>query len=111
MMNFLPNHLELVLALIFAGIFIALLVRLLGKAKRIELEGQETDAVVSRIEDVSDPGSAPSYITYVSYRDENGENRESPMSISPTADYEVGQRIRIKFLSGKYDMVRFSRNI
>ncbi len=81
------------------------------KSEKIDSEGVETDAVVSRIEETwdTDPSDA-SYTTYVTYRDENGETRESPMALTVNRQYNEGDRLRIRFIPGDYSMVRTINN-
>ncbi|MGX8716262.1 MAG: hypothetical protein ACSW8A_10975 [Lachnospiraceae bacterium] len=77
------------------------------KAKKIDKEGIETDAVVTRVEDTSEiESAASSYTTYVEYRDENGVRRESCMALTLQVEHNVGDKVRIKYVPGIYDMVR-----
>ena len=81
---------------------------ILKKAKKIDSTGIETDAVVSRVEkDFDTPDtSGSSYYTYVKFTDNTGVLRECVMSMNITAQYEVGDKVRIKYIPGQYDMVR-----
>lgn len=77
------------------------------KSKKIDAKGTETDAVVSRVVESWDPDTASSsYTTYVEYRDETGELRESPMSLSSTVEFGTGEKVRIKYIPGEHKLVR-----
>ena len=91
----------------FICVFVFKAKDLLEKAKRIDSEGIETDAVVSRIEtDLGDEDVSSSEYTYVRYTDENGIERESVMGIAMDIRFEIGDVIRIRYIPGEYDMVR-----
>ncbi len=106
-MRFLSEHFMLIIITAGVLIFVIKLVSLLKRAKRIDQNGIETDAVVSRVEkDLETDTSGSSFYTYVQYKDERGNVRESCMSMSSDMQFEVGDRIRIKFIPGEYDMVR-----
>ena len=110
MMDFLKTHYELVIGILFAVFIAAKVVTAFRKAKKIDKEGIETDAVVTRVEDTSSAEDATSsYSTYVEYRDENGELRESFMALTVNVQYEAGQKVRIKYIPGVHDMVREAR--
>lgn len=107
MIEFLKTHYIWLIGAILVAVVIIRVVLTLRKTRRIDREGIETDAVVSRVEDTSDPDSATSsYSTYVEYRDENGEMRESYMALTVRPEYAVGQKVRIKFVPGVHDLVR-----
>lgn len=111
-MEFAVNHFMLIIIVIGVAVFAFKLRSLLKKAKKIDTQGIETDAVVSRVEkglETADT-SGGSYYTYVTYKDEHGETRESVMKMGSEPEFEEGQEIVIKFLPGEYDMVRFARN-
>ncbi len=42
----------------------------------------------------------------VKYRDDKGETIESPMALDPSERYEVGQKVRIKYIPGLHQQVR-----
>ncbi|MBR0462168.1 MAG: hypothetical protein IJJ00_05610 [Erysipelotrichaceae bacterium] len=110
-MIFIEKHFELILGIIAVTVFIILAARALKKARKIEEEGIMTDAVISRIEEIWDPDTASSsYTTYVRYKDENGQLRESPMSIDTGIEYTEGDKVRIRFLPGDYEMVRIVKD-
>ena len=109
-MEFIKEHMELIFGIVVVGLFLFKAVTALMKARKIDEEGQETDAVVSRIEENWDPdGASSTYTTYVKYHDENGAVRESPVSMSATVEYQEGEQIRIRFIPGHYDLVRAVR--
>lgn len=93
---------------VFLIVFCVALNPVLKKAKRIDKEGIETDAVVSRVEqDLSTPDSpTASTYTYVQFTDQDGVSRESVMTMSADVQYEQGDHVRIKYIPGEYDMVR-----
>ncbi len=81
--------------------------RALKKAKKIDAEGVETDAVVSRIEETWDEDShSSSYSSYVKFRDPDGRERECPMTLTDDVRYSKGEPLRIRYLPGDYKMVR-----
>ena len=45
-------------------------------------------------------------MTYVEYRDETGELRESPMSLLNSVEYGTGEKVRIKYIPGEHKLVR-----
>ena len=106
MKEFLAQHMELLLAAVGLCIFVIAVVRMLKKAKKIDREGLVADAVVSRVERIWDESDGTSYITYVKYMDRDGVERESKMSLTPQIEYSTGDEVRIKYLPGKYKMVR-----
>ena len=106
-MDFISQHLEWIIGIIVVGIFVVQAARVLRKAKKIDRDGIETDAVVSRVEELWDPDTASStYTIYVKYYDENGKYWESAMALSSEISYDTGERVRIRFLPGDYELVR-----
>ena len=93
----------------FVLVFLIRLRSLLKKARKIEAEGVETDAVVSRIEVTAGTArnSSTTYI-YAKFTDRDGVERECIMSMGPGQDYTEGERIRIRYIPGDYQMVRFA---
>lgn len=106
---FLADHLELVFGVIVVGVFLIMLGRLLARARKIEKEGSEVPAVVSRVEFDRVPDGSDSYHVYVQYRDEKGTLRESKAGMYVVPEYEQGQQVRIRFIPGQYDMVRIMK--
>ena len=107
MKEFLTQNLEWVLAAVGLIVFAFHVVRLVRKAKRIDREGFVTDAVVSRIEAVTDSNrTSSSFATYVIFTDRDGVTRECPMSLTANAEHDVGQALRIKYIPGDYKIVR-----
>ena len=107
MKEFLTQHFEWIIGIIVVCIFAYQAIRALKKAKKIEQEGIETDAVVSRIEETWDEEShSSSYTTYVEYTDKEGMLRESAMVLTSQMEYTVGQHVRIRYVQGITDMVR-----
>ena len=105
-MDFIARHMELII-IAAVVVFVVRAARVLLKARKIDREGIETDAVVSRVEEQWDPDTASSaYLTYVRYRDENGEFRESPMALTSSLSYEEGGQVRIRFVPGDDELVR-----
>lgn len=105
-MDFIARHMELMI-IAAVVVFVVRAARVLLKARKIDREEIETDAVVSRVEEQWDPDTASSaYLTYVRYRDENGEFRESPMALTSSLSYEEGEEIRIRFVPGDDELVR-----
>lgn len=108
-MDLISRHMGLII-ITAVVIFVLRAARVLLKARKIDREGIETDAVVSRVEEQWDPDTASStYMTYVRYRDENGEYRESPMALTSSPSYEEGKRVRIRFVPGDDELVRAVR--
>lgn len=102
------NLIFIIAIAVFLVVFGIALMRVMKKAKRIDQTGIETDAVVSRIEkDFDTPDtSGSSYYTYVEFTDNEGVKRECVMSMNITVDYKIGDKVRIKYIPGEYDMVR-----
>ena len=63
--------------------------------KQIEENGIETDAVISRIEEVGAADEIDLHY-YARYRTEDGEEIEGVLS-NPRSDLEVGQQVRLKY--------------
>ncbi len=106
-MEFVSEYFEWILVFIVVGVFAFQAARLLKKAKKIDSEGILTDAVVTRVAELWDPDTASSsYTTYVEYREENGEVRESPLSLTQDVKYEAGDRVRIRYIPGEHTLVR-----
>ncbi|MBQ6540580.1 MAG: hypothetical protein IJL71_06115 [Oscillospiraceae bacterium] len=109
MKEFLTKNFSWIIGFVFVGIFALKAYITLKKAKKIDREGIETDAVVSRIEEHWDPETASSsFTTYVEYRDDTGELVESPMALTGYVPYAEGQRVRIRFIPGDRKMVRIA---
>ena len=109
MKAFLSDHFELILGIIAVSVFAFQAFRILKKAKKIDEQGIVTDAVVSRIEEIYDPDAASSsYVTYVEYRDENQELRETPMSLDAYTQYAEGTKVKIRFIPGDHELVRIA---
>ena len=106
-MTFLEQHFNLILGIAFVGVFLYQAIRILKKADRIDKEGVETSAVVSRIEETYDPETtSSSWTTYVQYRDRDGTLKESPVSAPEDVQYEAGQQLRIRYMPGDDELVR-----
>lgn len=107
MKEFFLEHLELIVGAITVAVFAFEAVRTLRKAGKIDREGIETDAEVSRIDEIYDPDtSSSSYTTYVRYTDADGNTLESPMDLSSDIRYSTGDRVRIKYIPGDHSIVR-----
>ena len=106
-MTFIQEHFTLLIGILFVGIFFFQAVRMLKKAKKIDNEGIETNAVVSKIEETYDTDAhSSSYTAYVQYRDSNGVMHESPVSVSAQVPYSVGEQIRIRYIPSDDELVR-----
>lgn len=107
MKEFFVQHLTLIIGVIFVGVFVFQAARALKKAKKIDSYGIETDAVVSRISETWDPETTSStYTTYVQFRDRDGILRECPVSLADKAEHSDGEKIRIRYIPGDYELVR-----
>ncbi|MBP5255279.1 MAG: hypothetical protein J6Z23_07875 [Lachnospiraceae bacterium] len=107
MLDFIGENLEWILGILAILFFAVQVFFVLRKAKKIDREGIETDAIVSRVvEDWDSDSSETSYTTYVRYTDEKGKQRESAMTLTTNVEYAEGQWVRIRFLPGDYKMVR-----
>ena len=105
--TFLSQHFMWIVGIIVIGVFLFQASRLLTKAKKIDREGIETDAMVSRVEEIFDSDNLSStYTTYVEFRDEEGSFCECPMTLSSDVTYEVGDHVRIRYLPGERELVR-----
>lgn len=110
MMDFITNNISFIIGAI-VGLFIVLFIyraiNLISKAKKIDSDGIETDAIVTKVVDTSDPDDAsPSYVTYVEYKDDYGQIIESPLSLTNHVEYNKGDKVRIKYIPGIKDIVR-----
>lgn len=86
---------------------IARVVLTLRKAKKIDREGIETDAVVSKIVESRDvEASSSSYTTYVKYMDRDGNTLESPMAFTVRPEHAEGDEVRIRYIPGDKKLVR-----
>ena len=111
MEGFLSEHFVWIFGLIAVSVFVFQAVRILKKAKKIDNEGIETDAVVTRIEESYDPDNlSSSYTTYVEYTDQSGDRIESPLSLASRPEYSIGEVIRIRYIPGEYELVREVKN-
>ena len=110
-MEFLQKYLYWIIGALIVIVFVYQAGKALRKAKKIDAEGLETDAVVSRVEEHTDPDTAgATFVTYVRYTDDEGRYRESPMAYTPDAPYREGQKLRIRFLPGDYKLVRHAED-
>ena len=106
-MEFLEKYPYWIIGALIVIVFVYQASKALRKARKIDGEGVETDAEVSRIEGHWDVDTASStYTTYVRYTDDRGRTRESPMALTCSVKYEKGEKLRIRFLPGDYEMVR-----
>ena len=106
-MSFVTDHFELCVGIVVILVFCILAGRALAKARKIDRDGIETDAVVSRIAEAFDTDNlSSSYTTYVQYVDRDGNTVESFMTLDDTAEYQTGDRVRIKYIPGDTKMVR-----
>ena len=107
MREFLAQNGFWILAVIVSGVFAVRVALLLKKAHKIDREGIETDAVVSRITENWDSEThSLSYTTYVTYRDRDGNMLESPMEFSRNPEHAKGDEIRIRYIPGEKKLVR-----
>ncbi len=107
MKEFLAGNITWMFGAVVIAVFAFRAVRVLRKAKKIDSEGVETDAVVSKITENWDPDTAvSSFTTYVQYTDENGELRETPMAFTPGTEHSRGDRVRIRYIPGERELVR-----
>ena len=105
--EFAARHLELLFGIVVVGGFLIAAAVALKRAKMIDRNGIETDAVVSRIVSHYNPETHDTgYTIYVSYADGKGERIESPLALDPVEEYAVGQPVRIKYVPGMKKMVR-----
>lgn len=108
--GFIGEHLVLILVIIVIAFAAVSIGRVVGRAKKIDREGTETDAVISRVEYDRDPDGNDYYNIYARYTDDTGMERESKTGIYAVAEYEEGQKVRIRFLPGDYDLVRIVKD-
>ena len=101
-------NLETILMVIGIAVIVIAVGVMVMRAKKIDKEGTETTAVISRIEITSgpDPADPDSYINYVQFQGDDGQIHEGRMSLTQTIEFEVGEEVRIKYIPGKYNMVR-----
>ena len=107
MKDFFTQHLDIIFFALGLCVFAAAVVITMKKAKKIDKEGLTADAVVSKIiENNEVDGNDVTYTVYVQYLDRDGVKRESPVSVRSERTHEVGDEMRIKYIPGKYRMVR-----
>ena len=104
--EFLSRYFIMIVSVVFLVLFVGRILMLMWRTRKIENEGVEVDAVISRIEYEEDPDDGDSYYDYANYIDETGEQRESVAGIYSVAGYDEGENVRIRFLPGEYDRVR-----
>ena len=104
--EFLSRYIITIVAVVFLILVIGRILLLMRRARKIEKEGVEVDAVISRVEYEADPDDGDAYHIYTRYVDDMGAERESITGIFAVAEYEEGQEVRIRFIPGEYDMVR-----
>lgn len=110
-MSFVESHLEIILVVVAVIVFGFMTVRIIRKAHKIDREGIETDAVVTRMEIHYDPDTASdTYTYYAQYTDENNEIREAPFALTTSEEYETGSVIRIRYIPGEHELVRPVKN-
>ncbi len=103
-------NLEYILIAIVVAVFAVRAYMLVKKANKIDEEGVETEAVVSRIEDISMVGDPETYTTYVVFTDDQGVERECPMTLSKTITHDVGDEVTIRYIPGQYELVREAKD-
>ena len=107
MMSFFNVHSEMLPFLLAAALLAWRLSLYFYRSRQIDEGGTDTDGVITRIEESYDAGQALiSYEVYVGWHDENGFYRESRLSRKLLHHYEEGQQLRIRYLPGRYDLVR-----
>ena len=99
------DNLKTIAIIIFFIVLIVVFVNAFIKSRKIKNEGIETDGIISRIdEDVNNDGTWISK-EYISYIDENGKQREAIFALQAFKNHKVNDKIRIKYLPGKYEEV------
>lgn len=91
--------------LLFAVFFIAIVAIAVKKEKNIYANGIETDSVVVRVEHYFNRDHDSRYRCYVRYIGDDFLDHEGLLNVR--TDLPVGRKVRIKYLSGKYDSVVF----
>ncbi len=115
MLDFIKEHWVVIVGAIISVIvlirFLSTLTKQISLSKRIDRDGVKANATVSRVEfDPDVEGAGGTYITYVTYRDDTGTQRESPLSEFVARKHEVDERLRIRFLPGDYSMVKLVKD-
>lgn len=91
-----------VFLLIVSIVFITYAVK---KEKEIYKNGIEADSVVVKVEQHKDNDHITRYHCYVKYLGDDNMEHEALLNVS--LDVPIGRKVKIKFLSGKYDHVVF----
>ena len=107
MKEFVMQHMDWLLCGVGVIVFIIVAIRMFKKAKKIDTEGIEANAEVSKITEHWDPDtSTSSYTVYVTFTDGDGETRECALSSKSKRGYTVGDPVRILYLPDEKKMVR-----
>jgi len=110
MIEFIKDNLAVIavaaVVVIFLIRFGRTIVARLRLSGQIDREGVAADAVVSRVVIDRDSDGNESRITYVTFTDDAGAEQECPLAAVVTDAYEEGDRLRIRYLPGRYDLVK-----
>lgn len=110
MLAYLREHLLTVFICIAAAVVLVRFLLGVGRhvsvSRRIDREGVVVWGTVSRVVYDRDSDGSLTRLTYVRYTDDAGVQQESPVALGGGQVYEEGDRLRIKFAPGAYDMVK-----
>lgn len=96
----------IILTAIFLAIVIPLIIVTLKREKEIYENGLEADGVVSRVESrMARIRNGLEYFPYIRYVGDDGQEHEGLLNVS--VQFKIGRKMRIKYLPGRYDEVRF----
>jgi len=95
----------IVFFVLVAIIIITIIVIAVKKEKEIYKNGIETDSYVVKVDQRKDHDHITRYHCYVKYLGD--DNMEHEALLNASLDAPIGRKVKIKFLSGKYDYVVF----
>ncbi len=110
MVEFIRDHIVLIVILCFAYYIAMKILRKVRNERRVNRLGVDAEAAVTWIEEITEV-DGKDYITYVTFYDQDGKRRESVMDVSAFAGVELGDLVKIKYIPGEYDVVRYVETI
>ena len=94
------DPIAIIIIVIVASAFLFAIVRML----RVKIKGVEAEGYISRIEETdstdSDGDPTTTYDYYVVYKTEEGRQTEATVG-NPIGRYQVGDRVRVKYMPGE----------
>ena len=109
-MEFLKQYWTWIVGAVIIVTVVFQFVKTFMKARKIDQEGIEADARISKIEFMrGDEDTSDSYTAYVVFKGQDGLEHECNAGFCEANQYREGQPVRIKYIPGEYDLVRIMR--